>query len=548
MRVNLPVLPDEYHFPADVTLVSKTDLKGRILYANPAFIKVSGFSREELLGQPHNLVRHPDMPEEAFRDMWETISAGQPWSAPVKNRRKDGRYYWVIANVTPLVENGRPIGYMSVRTWASPEQIAQAEALYATMRREETQGKLVHRLQAGEPLPTGWRGVLAAIGRRSPVSRLQVLCGSACLASCALGAWATPATGGAALPVLAALAGSVAVGLAAAARLNSTLIHPFQEMITAANRMAAGDLTQQIPVRRGLAGRFARALRQLNVNLAAIVSDVRQNVERVRVAANEIATGSSELSVRTEAQAGSVEKTAASMEEITGTVRQTSDRARQAASLVREAQDATERSSEEMVRLEATMHAISQSSLRIGQIIEDIDGISFQTNLLALNAAVEAARAGEQGRGFAVVAGEVRALAQRTLNAASEIKRLAEESGARVAEGEQQVAATASTMQQAVERVGEANSLIGEISIAATEQLQGISQVNEAVNHLDGITQHNAAMVEQLAASATGLHGQAEALTESVSVFRLDKARLTQPDAVQLRKQMKQAATASAAA
>jgi aerotaxis receptor len=133
MRVNLPVSDEEYPFPKGETLVSTTDLKGRILYCNPAFISVSGYVKDDLLGQPHNLIRHPDMPEEAFRDMWACIGAGQPWSAPVKNRRQDGRYYWVMANVTPLMRDGRPVGYMSVRTEPTREEVRCAEALYARM-------------------------------------------------------------------------------------------------------------------------------------------------------------------------------------------------------------------------------------------------------------------------------------------------------------------------------------------------------------------------------------------------------------------------------
>ena len=152
MRTNLPVSTQEYPFPRGQTLVSTTDLKGRILYCNPSFIEVSGYEREELLGQPHNIVRHPDMPEEAYRDMWQTIASGQPWSAPVKNRRKDGDFYWVIANVTPLMDGDQPSGYMSVRTEATREQIQNAERLYQTLRAEKVAGRQVHMLRAGCPV------------------------------------------------------------------------------------------------------------------------------------------------------------------------------------------------------------------------------------------------------------------------------------------------------------------------------------------------------------------------------------------------------------
>ena len=164
MRLNHPVTDTEFPFPRGATLVSTTDLKGRILYCNPAFVAVSGYSKPELLGQPHNLIRHPDMPEEAFRDLWATIAAGRPWSAPVKNRRKDGSHYWVMANVTPLVQDGAPVGYMSVRTEPTREQVRAAETLYATMRRERSEGRLLHRLQDGRVLRDSpaarWRRLL----------------------------------------------------------------------------------------------------------------------------------------------------------------------------------------------------------------------------------------------------------------------------------------------------------------------------------------------------------------------------------------------------
>ncbi|MBL8306764.1 MAG: PAS domain-containing protein, partial [Rubrivivax sp.] len=212
MRSNLPIVDREFPFPAGETLVSTTDLQGRILYGNPNFIAVSGYAKAELLGQPHNLIRHPDMPEEAFRDMWETIASGQPWSAPVKNRRKDGSYYWVLANVTPLMEDGRPVGYMSVRTQATREQISAAEALYATMRAECAEGRLVHGLRGGMlELRTPWRRMLRQL-RPGTSGRVGLVTG---LAAAGVAAAWTLAQGGAA--GAAAMAGAVLGGAAAAA-------------------------------------------------------------------------------------------------------------------------------------------------------------------------------------------------------------------------------------------------------------------------------------------------------------------------------------------
>ena len=172
MRVNLPVVAREYPFPAGETLVSTTDLQGRILYCNRMFVEVSGYAKEELLGQPHNIVRHPDMPEEAYRDMWETIGKGIPWSAPVKNRRKDGTYYWVMANVTPLMEGDQPVGYMSVRTQASRDQIQQAEQLYKTMQAEKQAGVLVHGLRAGRVIKNNLWGRVSSALRMGAFSKM----------------------------------------------------------------------------------------------------------------------------------------------------------------------------------------------------------------------------------------------------------------------------------------------------------------------------------------------------------------------------------------
>jgi aerotaxis receptor len=160
MRLNTPVVDREYPFPSGQTLVSTTDLQGRITYCNKAFVTVSGFESAELLGQPHNMIRHPDMPEEAFRDMWATIASGRPWSGPVKNRRKDGSYYWVMANATPLMDGNSATGYMSVRTEATPAQIESAQSLYALMRREKAAGTLIHRLSAGRVVRAGAAGHL----------------------------------------------------------------------------------------------------------------------------------------------------------------------------------------------------------------------------------------------------------------------------------------------------------------------------------------------------------------------------------------------------
>lgn len=542
MRTNLPITQREYAFPAGQALVSTTDLQGRILYCNPAFIEVSGYIREELLGQPHNMIRHPDMPEEAFRDMWQTIESGEPWSGLVKNRRKNGDHYWVMANVTPLLDGDRPVGYMSVRTLPDRQQVSEAETLYARMREAASRGGGGPRLQAGRLAP---QGVLArGLDRLQGDGhwRTQALCllgvaggwGGAQLMSLWPGQLA--ATAAAAL-----LAAGVSVGVAALIRRQNQ--EPLKALLRFANRLAAGDLTGQLSTGQpGLSGRLARALNQLSVNLMAIVGDTRAGVEQLRHTSHDLASGNRNLAERTESQASSLEQTSASMAEITETVRHSADTARDVADVARQAADVTARSTEAVKEVTVTVEAIADASRRIREITQVIDGIALQTNLLALNAAVEAARAGEQGRGFGVVAGEVRQLAQRTSVAAREIKDLIEDAGLKVEAGSEQTRRACGTMEEAQAAVQRMSELVAGISAGASEQLNGISQINEAVSHMDQLTQKNAALVDELSSASETVTGQAQAVTEAVAVFRLDAAAPAlahASDAVSLRREMK---------
>ena len=540
VRTNLPVTPSEYTLPAGQTLVSVTDLKGRITYCNPAFITVSGFSRDELLGQPHNIVRHPDMPEEAFRDMWATIQSGLPWTGLVKNRRKDGAFYWVRANATPMKDGHEIIGYLSVRSAPMRDEVQAATALYARMRDEARDGKQALTLDRGRLVRRDLAGrVLSALapGQRGLLFGLQGV---------ALGlAGAAFAT----LPLIVAAALAVGVAVGATALINRLLLRPLDRVLEGALYLSAGDLTHTVDVdARGVAGELQQALNQLALNMRTVVADVRAEIVNVSSAVHEISAGNQDLSSRTESQASSLEETAASMEQINGTVQQSAASANQGSQLAAEMATMAERSHAAVQASADTMEQITQSSLRMAEIIRTIEGVAFQTNILALNAAVEAARAGESGRGFAVVASEVRALAHRTTEAAREIKQLIEESGERVAAGNAQSREARDRMAQAMQSVNRVGTLLGEISTSAKEQTMGISQVNEAVTHLDSVTQQNAAMVEEMAASSQQLNGQVEAVLNSLRLFRLDRRDVTvaQVDAVQLRREAKAAAPAAA--
>ena len=307
MRINQPVTTTEFMFAERDTLVSVTDTKGRITYCNPAFVYVSGFVHEELLGQPHNLIRHPDMPAEAFRDLWDTIVAGLPWAGLVKNRRKNGDFYWVQANITPLRDGTQVTGFLSVRTLPTREQVQAADALYAQMRAEAQTGHTVHTLHRGTVQRQNFAGRLVRLLRPSTTVRLglvQVIPVALAVLPASLGApwWVT---GGVALLAIAASA------LAARA----LAIAPLKELVHDANQLASGDLTHVVHTgASGSVGELQRALFQLSVNLRTVVGDVRQEIEHLETAVQEIASGNNDLSARTETQASSLEQTAASME------------------------------------------------------------------------------------------------------------------------------------------------------------------------------------------------------------------------------------------
>ncbi|MCP1117681.1 methyl-accepting chemotaxis protein, partial [Robbsia andropogonis] len=288
-----------------------------------------------------------------------------------------------------------------------------------------------------------------------------------------------------------------------------------------AQQIAQGNLTQKVHVAADDNTSLMAALEAMRKNLSNIVSGIKTSAESISVAAGEISQGNVDLSQRTEEQAASLEETAASMEEITATVRQNTENARQGSTLANTASETAATGGEVVGRVVTTMQDIATSSSKVAEIISVIEGIAFQTNILALNAAVEAARAGEQGRGFAVVAGEVRTLAQRSAAAAKEITELIGTSVEHVTAGEALVHNAGQTMSEVVRSVKRVTDIMGEIASASSEQTIGIEQVNVAVSQMDEVTQQNAALVEQATAAARAMADQAQALRDSVAIFRV---------------------------
>lgn len=514
MRNTGPTTQREYELSANATLMSTTDPKSRICYANEAFVKVSGYSREELMGQPHNLVRHPDMPVQAFQDMWATLQQGEPWTGLVKNRRKNGDHYWVRANVTPIIRNGRTSGHMSVRTKPSRAEIDAAEELYRALR--EGQAGTCSFFK-GLVVRTGLTSVLSWSQRMSVRWRIRSVLGAA-LPALALGAWAL-GLNGAAIAGFTGLVGAVLV--LASTALEQQIAKPLEQLRDQALRVATGDSQEVQHLNRvDEIGMTLRTVGQLGLMFRWLLSDVSQQAEVVHDASADLVQSNVAMSIGVEQVAARVHETAESMAAMTTTLRESADAATEASALAGRARQTAEEGGRAVGDVVATMNGIASSSKRVSDIVSVIDSLAFQTNLLALNAAVEAARAGESGRGFAVVAGEVRNLAQKSGAASKEIRALIEANTEQTVAGAGRAASAGKTIDELVARVQAVSELFGRVSGAAVERGSSVAQVNEALAHLDALAQQSATLVEQDAAAAQGLQEQAAHLAQAVGVFR----------------------------
>ncbi|MBA7985025.1 PAS domain-containing protein [Enterobacter asburiae] len=499
------VTQNEYPLDDDTTLMSTTDVHSYITHANDTFVQVSGYQLDELTGQPHNMVRHPDMPKAAFADMWYTLQQGEPWSGIVKNRRKNGDHYWVRANAVPMVRRGQVTGYMSIRTKATAEEIAAVEPLYRALN----DGSCKKRVHKGLVVGKGWLGKLPAMPLRWRVRSVMA-------ALFAVLAATLIATSAGWMPLVAA----AVVMLLGTLLFEQQIVRPVENVARQALKVATGERNSVQHLNRSdELGLTLRAVGQLGLMCRWLINDVSSQVVSVRDGSDRLAQGNEDLNDRTRQTVANVQQTVATMNQMAASVQSNSETAAKVDKLSVAASSAATKGGNAMQTVVKTMDDIADSTQRIGSITSLINDIAFQTNILALNAAVEAARAGEQGKGFAVVAGEVRHLASRSASAANDIRKLIDASASKVQSGSEQVHAAGRTMDDIVVQVKNVTQLIAQISHATSEQATGLSELTRAVAELDSITQKNADLVEESAHISAMVKHRAGRLKDAVTVL-----------------------------
>ncbi|HEX4503140.1 MAG TPA: methyl-accepting chemotaxis protein [Scandinavium sp.] len=505
MSALLNITQRDYPLDDDTTLMSTTDLQSHITHANDTFVKISGYRLEELSGQPHNLVRHPDMPKAAFADMWATLQQGEPWTGIVKNRRKNGDHYWVRANAAPMVRDGKITGYMSIRTKAQPEEIAAVEPLYKALN----EGRCTKRVHKGLVVSQRWWGKLPGMPLRWRVRSLMTLL------------WLVLATS-----LLATNAHWLAMSvctlmlLIGNAFIEWQIVRPVENVARQALIVATGERNSVTHLNRSdELGLILRSVGQLGLMCRWLIHDVSGQVASVRQGSETLAQGNNDLNERTRQTVVNVQQTVTTMSQMAASVQNNAETATAADKLSNAASAAATHGGQAMHTVVKTMDDIADSTQRIGSITKLINDIAFQTNILALNAAVEAARAGEQGKGFAVVAGEVRHLASRSASAANDIRKLIDASASKVQSGSDQVHEAGKTMDDIVNQVRNVTGLIAQISLSTSEQAAGLSDLTRAVAELDAITQKNAGLVEESAHVSAMVKHRAGRLQDAVTVL-----------------------------
>ncbi|SFC00194.1 methyl-accepting chemotaxis sensory transducer with Pas/Pac sensor [Marinospirillum celere] len=476
MRINEPVTGAEVRVSDDEQLITITDLRGIITFANDAFVKISGYERKELVGQNHNLIRHPDMPPEAFKDLWDTLGKGRSWKGLVKNRCKNGDHYWVDAYVTPIRRDGKIVEYQSVRIAATQKSISRAEKLYRQWRQGKTPA-LIKRPGLSLHMKVLLTGSLPA------------LIAAAILAGLGQG-WVSGAL---------LVAGLVTTGLLA------NQLKGLKRLKTAAERINASPVMQFLYTgRQDELGAMDFALRTRSSELRAVVSRLHNNSSYLRRSKSRSDEKLHEAFHYLEEQGGRVTEIRSAMQEqmqslesVMASTERTAAAASQSQSATREGQEriaevaeAIASQSEELEVAKKQVASLAASSEQIGTVIDVITNVAEQTNLLALNAAIEAARAGEAGRGFAVVADEVRGLAQRTHESTQQVRtiinQLQEDTQGSVAAIEKGVQASQKTV-----------NLAEDMRTSLEEVLSAVAQINQLAVEVSDMTHQQSALSEQ---------------------------------------------------
>jgi len=509
MKRNTPVTQKEYLLNDGTTLMSTTDTQSHISYANSAFIAASGFDEADLAGEPHNIIRHPDMPPAAFADMWFTIQQGESWTGLVKNRRRNGDHYWVRANVTPVYQQEKLTGYISVRNIPHREEIDASEKCYAQINNNKLKG---YRFYKGVLMRRGALSFLSLFKWLAISRRINLALAIPALVIAALPFISLPA------PVQSAM--TLMLFLLIALFLQAQVSHPLKLILTQIQKVVSGRRADYFQFNRvDEIGMLLRLVNQSGLNLNSLVGDVTTQLDGIRKISHRISEEGELLQQRTEETSADLHQTAAAVEEIASAVKQTAETAAEAMTRADETSRNAMNSGNIMKQTITMMQSVSRDNRQIVDIIGVIDSIAFQTNILALNAAVEAARAGEAGRGFAVVAAEVRHLAQHSASAAKEIKTLIEQNVANVSSGVKMVENTETHLTAMIDNVLQMSTMIKEMGTATQEQTQALSLINESVSRIGVMTHNNTGMVERVTDTAGDLSTRAARLQRAVQVF-----------------------------